>query len=265
MSASPALLGPLVVVVALTVFTWLELRFPLRQPIAPKLQRVVVNLTTGGLAALVGTGLQLALLAPLAFWLAEHQVGLLRLVELPSMLEVPLAVVLLDLTLWHWHFLNHRVPLFWRFHLVHHTDADMDASTALRFHFGELGLSAGYRALQLLVIGASPVAVVLWSTLLSAAVLFHHANLRLPWRIERWLVRLIVTPRMHALHHSVERLDRDSNYSSLLSIWDRLHRTWRPPSAEAGPRIGVPGYLGAEDASFGRLQALPFERPRRGV
>ena len=95
------------------------------------------------------------------------------------------AILLLDYTLWHWHWVNHRVAFFWRFHSVHHVDRDMDASTALRFHFGELGMSVVFRALQIVVIGADPFSIAIYQTLLFAAILFHHSNTRLPIGLER--------------------------------------------------------------------------------
>lgn len=239
-----------------------EMLFPLRRPVEPKFRRVVRNLTTGAISLAILGALQLVLLVPVARWAMEQRVGLLHLGSLPRWLHVVLAVVLLDYTLWVWHWLNHVVPFFWRFHLVHHVDRDMDASTALRFHFGELTLSLFYRAMQIAVIGADLFSLWLWQTILFASILFHHSNLRLPVRVEQWLVRLIVTPRMHGIHHSTAQNETNSNWSSLLSCWDYLHGTIRLDVPQSSITIGVPAYRAAGDVTIGRILALPFVRQR---
>jgi sterol desaturase/sphingolipid hydroxylase (fatty acid hydroxylase superfamily) len=166
--------------------------------------------------------------------------------------------VLLDYTLYLWHVLTHRVPLLWRFHLVHHVDLDLDASTALRFHFGEMALSVPYRLLQVALIGADPAAVALWQVLLVASILFHHSNVRLPAGLERVLVRVIVTPRMHGIHHSDFENETHSNWSSLLSAWDYLHGTLVLSVPQAEVAVGVPPYREPRQVTLGKMLALPF-------
>ena len=128
---------------------------------------------------------------------------MLKWTRLPEWVEVPLAVILLDYTLYVWHVLTHRVSWLWRFHVVHHVDLDLDASTALRFHCGELVLSVAWRAGQILLIGVSPLALSVWQTAVLLSILFHHSNVRLAVETERRLNRFIVTPRMHGIHHSI--------------------------------------------------------------
>ena len=157
---------------------------------------------------------------------------------------------------------NHVAPFFWRFHLVHHVDRDMDASTALRFHFGEHALSIGWRLLQVVAIGPSPVAIWIFHALLVVSIVFHHSNTRLPARLERLLVRLVVTPRMHGIHHSDWRNETNSNWSSLLSAWDYLHRTVLLSIPQEKIVVGVPAYGEPEDVTIGRILAMPFQRQR---
>jgi sterol desaturase/sphingolipid hydroxylase (fatty acid hydroxylase superfamily) len=261
--AIPGWVTPALVVVAFVLLTWLETRRELRVATRDKLRRVVRNLGTGALAAAVVTPLQSVALAPLAARLEDGRVGLLYPLELPLWLHVLAAVLLLDWTLWIWHWLNHVVPFLWRFHLVHHVDQDLDASTALRFHFGEMALSIPYRALQIAAIGVPASALGLWTAALFVSILFHHSNLRLPLAVERWLVRLVVTPRMHGIHHSTVRSERNTNYSSLLSVWDRLHGTTLLAVPQREVRIGVPPLLEAEQATIGRITLLPFRRAAR--
>ena len=146
---------------------------------------------------------QIVVLAPdvvLLDWTLPDMTGPEFFRRLHSSLPAHVAtapVIMMDYTLYCWHVLIHRVPALWRFHAVHHVDLDMDASTALRFHFGEMAMSVPYRAAQVAMIGVSPRALSIWQALLFLSVMFHHSNVRLPRSFERWLVRFIVTPRMH--------------------------------------------------------------------
>jgi sterol desaturase/sphingolipid hydroxylase (fatty acid hydroxylase superfamily) len=235
---------------------------PLRRTVEPKLRRVARNLSAGGVSLALMTLLQTPLLQPVASWIVRDRVGLLQAVHWPRWIETAVAIVLLDYTLWWWHWASHRVPFLWRFHLVHHVDRDLDTSTALRFHFGELALSIPVRAAQMIVIGVDPQALWLWQTILFASILFHHANVRLPLSVERLLVRVIVTPRMHGIHHSDRIEETNSNWSSLLSAWDYLHRTLRLDVPQERVVIGVPAYQNAGDVTLGKILLLPFRRQR---
>ncbi len=235
---------------------------PLRRSVEPKVRRVLRNLTIGGVSLAFTPLLQALLLQPVASWIVRERFGLLQAVSWPRWMEVAIAFVLLDYTLWWWHWANHRLPFLWRFHLVHHADRDLDTSTALRFHFGELALSIPVRAAQMIVIGVDPQTLWLWQAVLFASILFHHANLRLPLGAERWLVRLIVTPRMHGIHHS-DRLDEtNSNYSSLVTVWDVLHGTLRLDVPQERVTIGVPAYHSPGEVTVGKMLLLPFRRQR---
>jgi sterol desaturase/sphingolipid hydroxylase (fatty acid hydroxylase superfamily) len=235
---------------------------PLRRRREPRLRRLGRNLAVAGIAAATMELLQIPILLPVSRWAAAHDFGLLRQLPLPGTLRIVAAIVLLDYTLWFWHLANHRVPFLWRFHSVHHVDRDMDVSTGIRFHFGELGLSVFFRAAQVALIGADHPAVVLWQSLLFVSVLFHHSNTRLPAGLERVLVRVVVTPRMHGIHHSNYRNETDSNWSSLLSAWDYLHRTALLHVPQDEVTIGVPAYGRSEQVTLGKILALPFVRRR---
>jgi sterol desaturase/sphingolipid hydroxylase (fatty acid hydroxylase superfamily) len=247
---------------AFVLFTALEVVWPLRRSVEPKLRRLVRNLTIGGVSYALMTFTQAPLLTPLTAWVERSGIGLLGLVQLPRAVEVAIAVLLLDYTLWIWHWLNHMVPLLWRFHLVHHVDRDLDASTALRFHFGEMLLSALYRALQVIVIGASVEALWLWQTILFVSILFHHSNIRLPAALDRVLVRLFVTPRMHGIHHSDRRDETNSNWAAILTVWDFMHRTMRLEVPQESVTIGVPAYEDPSEVTIGKVLLLPFRRRR---
>jgi sterol desaturase/sphingolipid hydroxylase (fatty acid hydroxylase superfamily) len=254
----PSWLSGALVLGAFGALVWLERRRPLRVERESKLRRSARNLAV----ALAGAAALRLTEAPLAERLTalveRKQVGLLKLVRLPAWVEVAAAVVLLDYTLYLWHVLTHRVSWLWRFHVVHHIDLDLDATTALRFHFAELVVSVPWRAAQILAIGVSPLALSVWQTLLMLSIIFHHSNVRLPAELERRLNLLVVTPRMHGIHHSTVKEETDSNWSSGLALWDRLHGTLRLDVPQAGIDIGVPAYREPREVGLTSMLALPF-------
>jgi sterol desaturase/sphingolipid hydroxylase (fatty acid hydroxylase superfamily) len=235
---------------------------PLRKNVEPKMRRVVRNFTTGGVSLAILTLLQAPLLVPVAKWTSDHRFGLLHLAAFAEPVRLVLAIILMDYTLWWWHRANHQVPFLWRFHLPHHIDLDLDASTALRFHFGELSLSILYRAAQIVVIGVSIYEVWVWQTILFGSILFHHSNTRLPIAAERWLVRFIVTPRMHGIHHSDRENETNTNWASLFSCWDYLHRTILLNVPQEAVTIGVPAYPRPDDVTIGKVLLLSFMSQR---
>ncbi|HSU30649.1 MAG TPA: sterol desaturase family protein [Bryobacteraceae bacterium] len=237
---------------------WLERKRTLRRIANCKLVRDLRNL---GVAA--GSGIVMQFMdAPVAFYLAakadENGWGLLPRLPFPPLLRGLLALTLLDYTLYLWHFLTHRVPFLWRFHQVHHLDVEMDATTALRFHFGEIAISVLFRAGQIILIGPSRLSVAVWQMFLIACILFHHSNVRLPIRAERRLARLLVTPRLHGIHHSVEPKLVNSNWSSGLTIWDWLHGTLRTEVPQATIVMGVAGFRDSKFQNLKTLYKLPF-------
>ena len=248
---------------AFGALVWLERRRPLRRrTVESKLTRDTRNLAIAFLGAVALQIAERPVINTLTRMVERHQLGLLKRVRLRPWLEVALAVVLLDYTLYVWHVLTHRLAFLWRFHLVHHVDLDMDASTALRFQFGELVLSVPWRAGQIVLIGVSPLSFSTWQTLLLLSILFHHSNVRVPVNIERWLNRFIVTPRMHGIHHSIVPEETDSNWSSGLTIWDRLHGTLRLNVPQDEVVIGVPAYRYPDEVRLERLLVMPFEEQR---
>jgi sterol desaturase/sphingolipid hydroxylase (fatty acid hydroxylase superfamily) len=241
---------------------WLERRRPLRRSVESKARRGARNLAVAALSAAAIQAAEKPITGPLTALVVRRGWGLLQQWRLPAWLEVSLAVALLDYTLYIWHVLVHQVPLLWRFHQPHHVDLDLDASTALRFHFGEMVLSVPWRALQVVTIGVSPLALSVWQTATLMEILFHHSNVELPVGVERWLGRLIVTPRMHGIHHSIVPDEMGSNWSSGLTLWDWLHGTLRLNVPQDAITIGVAAYRDPEEVTLPRVLALPFEEQR---
>lgn len=244
------------------LLVWLERRRPLRRAVEPKLARETRNLTVAALSAAALQVTEKPLANALTSLVERRGWGLLKLIKLPAWLEVPLALVLLDYTLYMWHVLAHRVRFLWRFHLVHHVDLDLDTSTALRFHFAEMLLSIPWRATQIVLIGVTPPAFSVWQLFLFLSILFHHSNVELPEELERRLNRLLVTPRMHGIHHSMIEDETNSNWSSGLTVWDTLHGTLKLNVPQDQIRIGVPAYSEADDVRLAQILALPFVEER---
>jgi sterol desaturase/sphingolipid hydroxylase (fatty acid hydroxylase superfamily) len=244
------------------ILLWWEWRRPLRRAVESKLRRNARNLSTAAINVLTLRIVEFPLVVPLSMLVTSRGWGLLPQANLPLWLETALTFVLLDYTLYIWHVLTHRVPRLWRFHVVHHVDLDLDASTALRFHAGEMVISVAWRAGQVILIGVSPFALSVWQVGLLLSILFHHANVRLPIEIERWLNSVLVTPRMHGIHHSTVRAETDSNWSSGLTIWDWLHGTLRLDVPQEAITIGVPAYQKSQEVSFAKIVALPFVSQR---
>jgi sterol desaturase/sphingolipid hydroxylase (fatty acid hydroxylase superfamily) len=225
-----------------------------------RLSHAVANL---GLGAVNGL---LALVAAKGFllvteWSRAHGVGLTHRLGLSGAAAWAAALLLLDAWQYWWHRLNHAVPFLWRFHAVHHADRDLDASSGVRFHAVEIGLSWAARMAVLPLLGVTIPQLAVYETASLMVVLFHHGNLRVPEEADRALRWLIVTPRMHWVHHSRLRVETDSNYSSFLSAWDRIFGSFRLRRRPERIRLGLDGWREREWRSLDGLLAAPFRRP----
>jgi len=159
----------------------------------------------------------------------------------PAWVWLPLDIVLLDFWIYWWHRANHEWPPLWRFHEVHHRDRHLDATTALRFHFGEVALSAGARALVILAFAIPLSSVIVFELLVIVASIFHHANWRIPPALEARLARFIITPSRHWVHHHRVRADTDSTYGTIFSFWDPMLGTTTPTRRFPLMPLGVEG------------------------
>lgn len=223
--------------IRLTVFLGLFLLFggleawaPRRARALPRGSRWITNLSITVLDTVVLRAMAVflpALAVGAALDAAAQGWGLFNRLDWAPWLEVLLAVLILDLAIWAQHLVTHKVPLFWRFHRVHHADRDMDVTTAVRFHPVEIAASMGLKIVLVYLLGPAAVAVLAFEVLLNGTALFNHANLALPVALDRALRRVLVTPDMHRVHHSTRREEHDSNYGFALSVWDRLFGTYR--------------------------------------
>lgn len=245
------------IVVGLAILA-IERRRPLRRPTQPKLRRVIRNLAMGLMNSAVVALVQQPLTSRLSAAAERRRQGLVQQLPAPTWVRDAAGILLMDYTMYLWHVATHRSPLLWRFHIVHHIDLDLDASTALRFHAGDMAISAPFRAAQVVLIGLSPQALKLWNAWFFLSVVFHHSNVRLPLPLDRILARLITTPKMHGVHHSAVRREMDSNWSSGLALWDHLHGTYQMDVPQEAITIGVPGYGDPHAITLGPSLRLPF-------
>ncbi len=214
------------------------------------------------LALALASGAVGAALAPLLLLATElaagHRWGLSHWLGLDPLSTVVVTLVLFDLWMYAWHRANHEIPFLWRFHRVHHTDPEMDSTTALRFHPIEILLSSLANLPVLVLLGMSFEAFVLYKALMVAVILFHHSNVAVSDGIDQGLRRAIVPPSMHRVHHSVIEGERNTNYGTIFSFWDRLFGTFRLTDDAHAIRFGTGQFDGPDWRRPTRLLMLPF-------
>jgi sterol desaturase/sphingolipid hydroxylase (fatty acid hydroxylase superfamily) len=241
---------------------WLQWRFPLRPQHFRWLRRLVRNLVLALPSNAVLRWAMLPIPLLVAGWSERQKIGLLQWLQLPAWVGMVATFLLMDYAYWWWHWANHRAPFLWRFHNVHHTDLDMDVSTAARFHFGEMIFSIGFLSGAVVLFGISPLRLIIFFVAFEAATLFHHSNWRLPIWLERLLNHVMVTPRMHGIHHSIVERETNSNWGTIFCWWDKFHRTLRRDISQAEITIGVAAYRSESELTLGRLWLLPFRKQR---
>ena len=246
------------------ILATLEALLPRRARSQPRSTRWVTNwsVTILNTITLRLLAVALPLLAVGAAIDAEAQGwGLFNAISLPLWFEITVVVLILDFAIWLQHLITHKVPLLWRLHRVHHADVDMDVTTAIRFHPVEIALSMLLKIGLVYLLGPAAIAVVLFEIILNGTAMFNHSNLALPAWLDKALRKVLVTPDMHRVHHSVHRHEHDSNYGFSLSVWDRVFGTYIP-QPEAGHDDMQVGLEWQDDrpSRLGWSLALPFGR-----
>lgn len=247
-------------IAAVLVLAALEWAAPRPARTQPRLRRWAANL---GLIAvdMLAQRLTLGAAAVSAAAVAQaHGWGVLPLLPLPEWARAVLGFLALDFAIYLQHRATHGLPLLWRLHRVHHTDLDLDVTTALRFHPGEILLSLLWKMLLAVALGVSPGVMLAFEAVLNLSALFTHANIRLPDRLDAALRRLICTPDFHRVHHSTDRAETESNYGFFLSLWDRICRTHRPQprAGHTGMALGLPDH--PNNLTLPALLLTPFRR-----
>ena len=230
---------------------------------ADRFRHGLKNLVLGILNAVVVALFFVALWWTTAEWAQAHHFGLLNWWPLPGWARLVAAFLLFDAWMYFWHRLNHRIPFFWRFHRMHHSEPRMDVTTASRFHLGEIVLSSILRVPIIALLGLKLWELALYEVAMFTVVQLHHANIALPAWLDRGLRVLIVTPFMHKVHHSRWQSETDSNYSSLFSFWDRLFGTFRLRAQPDTLQFGLDDFNQPEDHTLIGLLTTPLKRIRR--
>ncbi|MBT5434765.1 MAG: sterol desaturase family protein [Alphaproteobacteria bacterium] len=202
--------------------------------------------------------LSLIVIVPLTSFAASNGLGW-RPVWWSGAVGLVFDLLLLDLWIYGWHRANHVVPFLWRFHQVHHRDQALDVSTAVRFHPGEVMLSALVRAGVIVLLAMPLSTILLFEAIVLVAAAFQHSNIRLRPAVDGFLARLVITPGIHWVHHHDRRADTDSNYGTVLSVWDRLFSSLNPTKRSVAMTLGVEG---AAELPLAGLAVLPFESQR---
>jgi len=227
-----------------------------------KSRRLKINLVLTGIDILAVRLFFGAAAVGAAQFAAERGWGLFNYLQWPESLEMFLCVVILDLMIYIQHILVHVVPFFWRFHIVHHSDLDLDVSSGLRFHPLEILGSMLFKIGLVYALGPSVLTVLIFESILNGMALFSHSNITLPEKLDHLLRYVMVTPDMHRIHHSVEKREANCNFGFNLSIWDRTLGTYIQDALKPQPRIniGIKAYRSSEDVSLKNLIVMPFRK-----
>lgn len=250
----------LAVFILLLLWMWESVApfFPRQKRLRHAGRNLTVSILNGAVLAFVFAGLTI-LTADSA---ERHQIGVLRWAGLSGAGLIGASILALDMWMYWWHRLNHLVPFLWRFHRMHHSDPEMDVTTATRFHLGEIMLSSLLRLVVIVLLGIPVEAIILFDVIQLPIISFHHANISLPQLLDKMLMWFIVTPFMHKVHHSRIKAETDSNFSSLFSVWDRLFGSFVEKDRYDQIRFGLDEFDGEERQTVKGLILTPFLRSR---
>ena len=189
------------------------------------------------------------------------KMGLFNIINFPIWIEIILTVIILDFIIWGQHLLSHKIPFVWRFHRMHHTDRDLDVTTAVRFHPFEIIFSMFIKITSIYILGASAIAVIIFEIMLNGMAMFNHANLRIPFRIENILRKFIVTPDLHRIHHSIYIDEHNKNFGFSLSIWDKIFKCYldQPRDGHKDMKLGLK-WQNDKPTKLGWSLWIPFKK-----
>lgn len=242
------------------LFAFWETRWPRKRLTQSRMVRWVNNLGLIGLNSVCATLLMPIIAFQAAGIAAEQQIGLFNQINIPYQLTVIICVILLDLAIYLQHLVFHRLPLLWRLHKVHHADQDIDVTTAARFHPIEIILSLWIKIAVIFALGVPAMAVLIFEVVLNVSAMFNHSNGRMPLGLDKFLRKLVVTPDMHRVHHSIILRETHSNFGFFLSIWDQIFGTYRaqPEKGHDGCTIGIEQFRQPREQYLDKMLSQPF-------
>jgi len=231
---------------------------PFRRPVQTRLPRYFVNFTIAGSNALLINVLFGSFLFGWSQQVTEQGLGVFNLLGLEMPANIVCSVIVLDLIFYGVHWANHKAPFLWRLHRAHHSDLDLDVTTAVRFHLGEVTLSTAYKIGFIWILGIAPLGLVAFESTLLLAAQVQHSNIRIPEPFETIVRWVFVTPNMHRIHHSQEGKELNSNFSTIFSWWDRLIGTYYMEVRQERIIIGLKDYPEAWLVTLWRVLWIPF-------
>jgi sterol desaturase/sphingolipid hydroxylase (fatty acid hydroxylase superfamily) len=224
-----------------------------------KLRHAGVNLVFTVIHLLIHTALAI-LIVKLSDWCRQSGFGIVYWLDTGVLWTIIIGVLALDFSSWLVHLVMHKIPLLWRFHLIHHSDTNVDVTTGLRHHPGDSLLRGIFFILLIFVSGAPVYAVMIYQTLVVLSTAFTHANISLPRKLDKALSYIVISPNMHKVHHHWKQPFTDSNYGAVFSIWDRLLGTFRKLDIK-DIRYGLDKhYPGEKDEDLISLLKKPFQK-----
>ncbi|WP_334037034.1 sterol desaturase family protein [Alteromonas macleodii] len=266
----------------------LEALLPAREAVLSRKTRWLGNLSMVVMGALVSRILLPATLVGVSLWAQQKGIGVFNVLldavpadvsssnqllnsgeplnnsstYLVHIAIVTLSVLLLDMLIYWQHRLFHTVPMLWRFHKMHHADSHVDTTTGLRFHPVEIAMSLGIKAAAVVILGVPAIAIVIFEVALNGFALFNHANVRLPQKWDDRIGLVLITQRLHRIHHSQAKNESNSNYGFSVSWWDRLFKSFTPRAKQSDETLSigqqdVPAVK--ENASIRALLLQPFK------
>ncbi|MEM7619351.1 MAG: sterol desaturase family protein [Pseudomonadota bacterium] len=242
----------------------LELCIPKRKLKSAKAKRWTTNIMIAGIDSFCVRLMGLVALPLVAITAAEfaqtQSWGIFHITNWPYWLEFILTLIVLDCAIYIQHVASHKIPILWRLHKMHHSDTDIDVSTAVRFHPIEIMLSMLYKVIVVFILGPAVLAVFVFEVILNACAMFNHANITIPSKIEKALRLFVVTPDMHRVHHSAQQRETDSNFGFNLSLWDHLFSTYtaEPKLGHQGMTIGLNAHQSKAPSQLLWSLLLPF-------
>ena len=248
----------------LIILIMAEILFPKKKRIHNRKDRWITN----GLITLINTAsvnivhIAIPLIAIVAAVdVSNGKMGLFNIINFPIWIEIILTVIILDFIIWGQHLLSHKIPFVWRFHRMHHTDRDLDVTTAVRFHPFQIIFSMFIKITSIYILGASAIAVIIFEIMLNGMAMFNHANLRIPFRIENILRKFIVTPDLHRIHHSIYIDEHNKNFGFSLSIWDKIFKCYldQPRDGHKDMKLGLK-WQNDKPTKLGWSLWIPFKK-----
>lgn len=257
-ATDPSQILPWIGVVGIGFFLMIESFYPQRKWNMRRWQHWMVNFSLSFCNLIIVDQIFVSLLKHTNILSVFSNINVFDRLNVSMFWRILACILLFDLLMYWWHRINHKIPFLWRFHRVHHTDMDLDVSSASRFHFGETTMAAVLSYSLMLSLGATILEVRIFKVFFVLMTEFQHSNIRLPKPVEKIVYLVFVPPAMHRVHHSDIQVETDSNYGAIFSFWDRMFGTFRVVEDQERIVFGLKEYTDPKQLTIWKLLTLPF-------